>query len=48
MELDVLEVLLRHGEDIAAVGKEHITTLTVFCHILVFAALEILQFCLVV
>ena len=44
----MLEVLLSHGKDIAAVGEEDITPLTVLRHVLVFAALEVLQFCLIV
>ena len=40
MELDVLEVHLRHLKHITAVGKEHIPSLTVFRHILVLTLLE--------
>ena len=44
MELDVLEVHLRHLKHITAVGKEHIPSLTVFRHILVLTLLERFQF----
>ena len=48
MELDVLEVLLRHGEHIARVGEEDVAALLVLGHILVLALLEVLQLGLVV
>ena len=48
MELDVLEVLLRHREDVAGVGKEDISVIFVFRHILILTLLEILQFCRIV
>ena len=48
MELDMLEVLLCHREDISGVGKEHIPTLLVLSHILVLALLEGLEFLLVI
>lgn len=47
MEIEVFEILLCHAEDVAAVGKEDVTSVTVFCHVLVLAFLEILQFLLV-
>lgn len=36
----MLEVHLRHLQHISAVGQEHIPTLAVFRHVLVFALLE--------
>ena len=48
MEFDVLEVLLRHAQHIAAVGEEDIATFAVLGHVLVFASLEILQLLLIV
>ena len=36
----MLEVHLRHLQHISAVGQEHIPTLAVFGHVLVFALLE--------
>ena len=48
VELNMLEVLLRHRQHIAGVGKEHISAVLVFCHILVFALLEVFEFCRVV
>ena len=42
VEFDMLEVLLCHAEHISTVGKEHVTSLPVFRHILVFALLEVL------
>ena len=48
MELDVLEVHLRHLKHITAVGQEHIASVAVFGHILVLALLEGLQFCRIV
>lgn len=48
MEFDMLEVLLGHLQNIAAVGQEDVSSVAVFCHILVFALLERLQFCLVI
>ena len=48
MELDMLEVFLSHTQDITTVGKKHITTILILCHILILALLEILQFSLVV
>lgn len=47
MEIKVFEILLGHTEDVAAVGKEDVTSVTVLGHILVLAFLEILQFLLV-
>ena len=44
----MLEVLLGHLQNIAAIGQEDISSVAVFCHILVFAFLERLQFCLVI
>ena len=44
MEADVFEVLLCHAEDIAGVGKEDIATFYIFCHVLVFALLEVFEF----
>lgn len=44
MEFDVFEVLLCHGQHIARVGKEYITAILVFCHVLIFAFLEIVKF----
>ena len=43
MELDVLEVLLGHREDIAGVGEEDIAALLVLGHVLVFTLLEVLE-----
>ena len=43
MELDILVVVLRHLEDIAAICHEDIATLFVLRHILGFALLEHLQ-----
>ena len=40
MELYVLEVLLRHRQYIAAVGKEHVASVLILSHVLVFALLE--------
>lgn len=48
MEFDMLEVLLGHAQHIAAVGKEYITPLAVFGHVLIFAPLEVLQLLLIV
>ena len=44
VELDMLEVHLRHLQHISAVRQEHIPTLAVFRHVLVFALLEGFQF----
>ena len=44
----MLEVLLSHREHIARVCQEDIATFLVFGHILIFALLEVLQFCIVV
>lgn len=44
----MLEVLLGHLQNIAAIGQEDVSSVAVFCHILVFALLERLQFCLVI
>jgi hypothetical protein len=43
MEMQVLEVLLSHTQDITAIGKEHISAITVFGHVLVLALLEVLH-----
>ena len=43
VELDVLEVLLRHGEHIAGIGEEDIATFLVLGHILVFTLLEVFE-----
>ena len=48
MELDVLEVLLRHGEHVARVGQEDVAAFLVLGHVLVFAFFEVFQFCGVV
>ena len=40
----MLEVHLRHLQHISAIGQEHIPTLAVFGHVLVFALLEGFQF----
>ena len=48
VELDMLKVLLRHTEYIAGVSEEHVASLLILGHILVFAFLEVLQFLLVV
>ena len=48
MEFDILVVVLRHLEDVAAICHENITTLFVLRHILRFALLEHLQLLLVV
>ena len=48
MEPDVFEVLLSHGKDIGGVSQEHVASLPVACHILVFALLEIVEFGVVV
>ena len=48
VELDMLEVLLCHGEHIAGVGKEYVAAVLVLRHVLVFALLEVLQLLLVV
>ena len=40
VEADVGEVLLCHGEDVAAVGEEYVAPLAVDCHELMFAFLE--------
>ena len=44
MELNILEVHLRHLQHVAAICQEHVPALAVFRHILVFALLESLQF----
>ena len=36
----MLEIHLRHLQHISAIGQEHIPTLAVFGHVLVFALLE--------
>ena len=43
METDVLKVLLRHGKDVARVSKEHVATVFVLRHVLVFAFLEVVK-----
>ena len=43
VELDVLKVLLRHGKDVARVCKEHVATVFVLRHVLVFAFLEVVK-----
>ena len=43
VELQMLEILLRHGEHIAGVGQEHVSSLSVTRHVLVLALLEMLQ-----
>jgi hypothetical protein len=48
VELDVLEVLLRHAQHVTAVCKEDITPLQVRCHILIFTLLEVVIFLFVV
>ena len=48
MELNVLKILLSHAQHITAVGKEYVASILVFCHVLIFAFLEVLEFCLVV
>ena len=48
MELDMLEVLLRHRQHIAGVGQEHVAPLLILRHILILALLEVLQLLLVV
>ena len=48
MELDMLEVLLSHLQHIVGVGEEHVAAFAVFCHILVFALLECVEFSFVV
>lgn len=40
MEADVGEVLLSHGQDVAAVGEENVAAFAVYSHKLVFALLE--------
>ena len=44
MELNILEVHLRHLQHVAAICQEHVPALAVLRHILVFALLESLQF----
>ena len=44
----MLEVHLRHLQHISAVGQEHIPTLAVFRHVLVFAFLEGFQLCRII
>lgn len=41
MKLDVGEVLLSHGQDVVAVGEEHVATFFVERHELVLATLEL-------
>ena len=48
MKTYVLEILLRHLQDVARVGKEDVAPLGVARHILVFATLEVFEFGLVV
>ena len=48
MELDILVVVLRHLEDVAAICHKDIATLFVLRHILGFAFLEHLQFLFVI
>lgn len=40
MEADVGEVLLSHGQDVAAVGEENVASFAVYGHKLVLALLE--------
>ena len=42
--MDVFEVFLGHGEDIARVSEEDIPALLVLRHVLVFTFLEVLEF----
>ena len=44
VELDVLEVLLRHGEHIAGISEEDVAAFLVLGHILIFALLEVFEF----
>ena len=44
----MLEVHLRHLQHISAIGQEHIPTLAVFGHVLVFALLEGFQLCRII
>ena len=44
MEFDVLEILLRHREDVAGIGEEDIPVVFILRHILILTLLEILQF----
>ena len=48
VELYVFEVLLCHRQNVAGVGEEHVSSVFVFCHILVFALFEVFQFLRVV
>ena len=48
MEFDMFEVFLCHGEHIVGVCQEDVTPFAVFCHVLILAFLEIVQFFLVV
>ena len=43
VEFQMLEILLRHGEHIAGVGQEDVSSLSVTRHVLVLALLEMLQ-----
>ena len=44
MEFDILKIYLCHLQYIVGVGKEYITPLAVFGHVLIFAFLERFQF----
>ena len=43
MESDLREITLRHLQNIAGISKEHVSTLLILCHILVFSLLERFQ-----
>lgn len=40
MELDMFEVLLRHGKNVSRVGQEHVSSVLVLGHVLIFTLLE--------
>ena len=44
----MLKVFLCHGQHVAAVGKEHVTSLFILRHILILALLEVLQLSVIV
>ena len=44
VEANILEVVLRHLEDVARIGEEDVAPLTVFRHVLVLALLEVFEF----
>ena len=48
VELDVLEVLLGHAEDVAGIGEEDVAAFLVLSHVLILAFLEVLELLFVV